>query len=36
MNVGDEINGLTVLWMDYVSEHVPDPLVKVETKINFL
>lgn len=35
MNVGDEINGLTVLWMDYVSEHVP-VLVKVETKINFL
>lgn len=33
MNVGDEINGLTILWMDNVSEHVPDPLVKVGTKI---
>jgi len=35
MNIGDEINGLTVLWMDDVSELVP-VLVEVETKINFL
>ena len=32
MNVGDEINGFTILWMDNVSERVPDPLVKVGVK----
>ncbi len=33
MKVGDTKNGLTILWMDNVSELVPDPLVKVGTKV---